>query len=502
MFKIRTTKTKSGKTAVQVVKRRFGETLVIKHLGSGKNYKELLHLKTLARSFIRAKNKEMGQLSLFERIPKVPRVGLDRIIGSLEVTAHYHHFAYDFLSHFYTLNGFDTLSCPLLKDLSLIRIIEPCSKLRSLTLLAKYFGIRYRENFLYKNISKLKGFWPLAQEQAINYARSSLSSDFSLVFYDMTTLYFETFNEDADEEKTQVKGLRKCGFSKDGKSNQPQILAALVVSAEGYPIAFQVFSGNTFEGRTIIPVVLELKKSLKIERLTIVADAAMLSLENTEGLIKNGLDYIVGARLSNISEAVIKEMSQTLNKTEGKYFRIKTPRGYLICDFSGKRAAKDKSDREKQIRRARNQMDNPGKYLKRSRFILEKTRSKLVLNDVLIQKDELLDGIKGYYTNLEDVDESLVVSRYHDLWKIERAFRIAKSDLLARPIYHFKRENIEAHLLIVFLSLCVVKSIELKTKQSIKRVRDQIWDVLDIELTDTLTGKTFIKRTKIPELTY
>ena len=116
------------------------------------------------------------------------------------------------------------------------------------------------------------------------------------------------------------------------------------------------------------------------------------------------------------------------------------------------------------------------------------------MNSELIQKDELLDGIKGYYTNLENMDNQLIVDRYHDLWKIEKAFRIAKSDLLARPIFHRKRANIEVHILIVFVSLCVAKSLELYSGLSVKKIKDLIWDILDIKLKDDLTGKTFTKR--------
>ena len=106
----------------------------------------------------------------------------------------------------------------------------------------------------------------------------------------------------------------------------------------------------------------------------------------------------------------------------------------------------------------------------------------------------MLDGIKGYYTNLKDIDAALIASRYKDLWIIEKSFRIAKSDLMARPIFLRKKEKIEAHVLIVFLSLCISKTIEMATNLSIKKVRDTIWKILDIEFVDSLTNTRFIKR--------
>lgn len=504
MLKIRTTKTGSGKTAVQVVERHNRLIRIVKHLGSAGSFKELTRLKELALAFIREKE---PQQSLLDRIagPPVSLTAGGPDADNLEVTGYHHQFAYEFLSRFYALNGFEALNSPLLKDLALLRIIEPASKRRSLTLLKQYFGIRYSENFLYKNLPKLKSHWALTEKQAVNFARENLAFDFSLVFYDVTTLYFETFKSDEDEQDNQGKvtpGLRKCGFSKDNKANQPQILIGLAVNRDGYPITAQLFEGDKFEGRTIIPMIRHLKKVNHISNLTVVADAAMLSADNLQELEREGLSYIVGARLSNLKPAVLEKITAGLGRETGKYFQTTTSLGTLVCDYSQKRADKDKADRKKQLLKAQRQIDHPGQFLKRPRFVQEVTASTYRLNEGLVKKAEALDGIKGYYTNLKEPDGRTIVERYKDLWKIEKAFRIAKSDLLARPVFHFKRANVETHLLIVFISLCVTKTIELKTKQSIKRIRDQIWEVLDIQLRDTLTGKTYAKRTAIPEITY
>lgn len=236
-----------------------------------------------------------------------------------------------------------------------------------------------------------------------------------------------------------------------------------------------------------------------------VADAAMLSRNNMEELTNNGLNYIVGARLSNLKEESLLKISAEIGGVPGKYFKTKFDQnglGYLICDFSPLRALKDKSDRKKQLVKAQNQINNPAKFLKRSRFVTEETKSVYKLNEGLIRRDELLDGIKGYYTNLENLDSNLIVSRYHDLWKIEKAFRIAKSDLLARPVFARKRASVEAHILIVFLALCVAKSMELKTGLSVGKIKEKIWKVLAVEFKDKLTGKTFIKQTSAPILEY
>lgn len=500
MWKVRTTKTASGKTAVQVVNRGKHQTKIIKHVGSSDDKEMLDQLLKLANQYIFEKD---------NNLPLLPEAfGIDRqnrhlvVAEDLRFTCFYHCFAYEFLTSFYERNGFNKLGSNLLRDLAIIRIIEPVSKLRSVDLMNKYFGFSYTKNMVYKGLETLEKLKPKAEEIAINYAQKYLNFDFSLVFYDVTTLYFETFESDPDTK--ELKGLRKCGFSKENKSNQPQILIALIVNGDGYPIASNIFEGNTFEGHTFIPTILALKERHRIKNLTIVADAAMLSRTNMEELSNNGLNYIVGARLSNLKPDLVARIAKEIGGIADKYFKTKIDQnglGYLICDFSPLRALKDKSDRKKQLVKAQNQINNPGRFLKKSRFVTQETMSVYKLNVELIKQDELLDGIKGYYTNLENVDSQLIVSRYHDLWKIEKAFRIAKSDLLARPIFHHKRNSIEVHILIVFVSLCVVKSIELFSGLSIKRVKDLIWDVLDIQLKDSLTGKTFTKRTDaIPKI--
>ncbi|PIP24156.1 hypothetical protein COT50_02270 [candidate division WWE3 bacterium CG08_land_8_20_14_0_20_41_10] len=502
MWKTRTTKTSSGKTAVQIVERSNHKTRIIKHVGSVETTDKdrLAKLLDVADRYIIQKDicapifPEIIYGTKYLDTKKRSFVSVD----DLEFNSFYHLFAHEFLSSFYDRNGFESLNNKLLKDLAIMRIIEPASKLRSVELINRYFGFGYTKNTVYKNLRKLVKLKLQAEEIAINYAKKYLAFDFSIVFYDVTTLYFETFENDADVG--EVKGLRKCGFSKDGKSNQPQVLIALVVNSDGYPIASNVFEGNTYEGHTILPAVLALKSRYNIGNLTVIADAGMLNAKNMGELVANGLNYIVGARLGNIKPELLESISNELNAQPDIYVKKETPLGYLICDYSIKRASKDKSDRDKQIIRANSKIANPATITRKPRFVKEVTPSEYIVDLELVEKDKLLDGIKGYYTNLKDVNESLIVKRYKDLWKVEKAFRIAKADLCARPIFHRKRESIEAHVLIVFVSLCVTKSIELFTKYSIQKIRDLIWDVLDVSCTDTLTKQSFTKRTNnVPE---
>lgn len=489
MLRIRTTKLSSRNTSVQVVHRHHHRTDIVKHIGTAQDDKDLEQLKELANQYIKT-NSTMPPL-----LPEVfGKNDIDDLVSlkSLQFTASFHTFAYEFLSFFYEQNGFNAIACDLLKDLSFMRLIEPASKLHSVALLKEYFRITYPINRIYEELAGIRLFKEQVEKAAIFYAKEHLGFDFSLVFYDVTTLYFETFKE--DDDAGAIVGLRKNGFGKERKPGQPQIVIGLIVNSDGYPISMQIFSGKTFEGHTMLPVIKGLQKAHDIKTLTLVADAAMLSLANTKAIAEAGLSYIVGARMGSIPAKLLADISKKLDKTEGTYIRIKTDWGTLICDYSEKRAAKDRSDRKKQLLKAQYQIDNPDKVKRRTRFVAEETKATLTLNQELIKQDELKEGIKGYYTNLKRVPSRLIVKRYYDLWHVEKSFRIAKSDLEARPIFHHKRESIETHMLIVFVSLCIAKSIELKTGYSVKKVRDMIWRIMDIELVDTLTNRKWIKR--------
>jgi len=483
VLKVRKTITASGKTAIQVVKYEREKTLIIKHLGSAGSDEERKRLIELANSFI---------ISYEKLTPLFPEaLGLNShkynlvAVENLTFTKVYHSFAYEFLSYFYDLNGFGELNNAFLKDLSIIRIIQPASKLKSIKLIREYFGKKYSTISIYKRLLKIVNLSSKIQDKAIAFAKKYLDFKFTLVFYDVTSLYFET---DKDDE------FRKFGYSKDGRSNQPQILIALVVNEDGYPVSVSLFEGSRFEGCTIIPSILQFKSQYRIKNLTVVADAAMLSFDNINELKKHGINYIVAARVSSLSEELMEKIIRKLNKKEGIYFREETDRGILICDYSRKRAAKDKADRLKQIAKAKKYLENSKSYLKKPRFLKELKKSSYILNEELIKKDELMDGIKGYYTNLKNLKSRLIIQRYKDLWRVEKAFRMAKSDLLARPVYHFKKQNIKAHILIVFTSLCISKAIELFSGLSIQKVKEEILKILDIQFKDKISNKIFLRR--------
>ena len=478
MISIRKTKTASGKTAVQIVHYEHRKVVVDAHIGSADSAEELKQLTEKARGWIQ---KRAAQPALF---PPPPRRMLDLETARFVRTTH--GFTYIVLSHVFTQCGFGTLP-KLLTDLALLRLVEPCSKLRSIELLERYFDVRWTPLTVYRNLPKLKAHKQDAEQHAVECAKNLLRMDLSLVLYDVTTLYFETFKED-DE-------LRKRGFSKDRKEGQPQIVIGLLVTNDGFPVGYEVFEGNKFEGHTMLPALKSFSVTHKVETPTVVADAAMISLENVKALTTEGYRYIVGARLANGSADILAAVSAAA-KEDGTLVRLETDRGDLLCAFSSVRYRKDKHEMDKQLARAEQliQKKIPGKKVK---FVTGSAET-YTLNEELKTKAETLLGWKGYYTNIPEttLSSAEVVAQYQRLWKVEQAFRMAKSDLETRPIFHYKEDSVRAHVLICFVALCVGKYLEIKTGQSLRDVRDVLWSVADAHVTDTKTGENFVLRSE------
>lgn len=473
MYKIRQIKYSTDSVSIQVYKIVNRKRVIVRHIGTAHNGQQKADLLFLANDFIKKMSK---QVALFEdnHSNTVLYLNQTEFIG-----VHY-TFLYELISKIIIAIGFDKIKNILLVDLIIIRMFEPASKLRSIELLEEYFGISHRRQSYYEYAPGWPALKSKAESIALAFARKHYAFNFDLLFYDVTTLYFEAFKEDE---------LRKNGFSKDNKSQQPQIVVALMVTKEGFPIAYEVFAGNTFEGHTIIPVIKRFIDKNKVKEFTVVADAAMISAENISALKENGINYIVGARLGNVSNELIGQIDKSIAREDGKSIRIKTDNGYLICSYSSLRYRKDKYEMEKQIEKAKYIISNPSKS-KRTKFT-KANGQNIEINQKLIEKTKKILGIKGYYTNLEEtiVNNSTIIERYHELYKIEQAFRISKNDLQTRPIFHYKEEPIKLHLLICFMALVISKHIELQTSLSIRKFIHECKKVTDARLKNKLTGK-------------
>ena len=472
-MKIRVVKTKSKANAVQVVRYQNNKRIILRHFGSAHTEHELDELILIANEWIKDFS---GQLPIFpdDNPNHLLHINHSTFMGV------YYTFFYDVICSIQNEIGFNDLSQPLLIDLVVIRMFEPASKLRSLGLLEQYFGIIHQRKNYYKIAPQWLSIKSIIEKKVVDFSRKSYSFNFDVLFYDVTTLYFESFEEDE---------LRKNGFSKDNKSQQPQILVALMVTKEGFPIAYDVFSGNTFEGHTFIPVLKDFISKNQVKEFTVVADAAMISAENIKQLAENKINYIVGARLGSSSKELLEQIDRNINREDGKNIRIRTDNGYLICSYSSIRYRKDKYEMEKQIEKAQSIIKQPSKNRKVK--FTKASGEKIEINQELIEKTKKLLGIKGYHTNLEDkvASNQTIIERYHELYRIEQAFRISKNDLQTRPIFHFKEDPIKLHMLICFMALVLAKHIEIKTGVSVKKFTDECKKITEGRILNHITNK-------------
>ena len=408
-----------------------------------------------------------------------------------------------------------------LKEIVMARIANPDSKMGSVEMLEEKFGVNLNLKSVYRMMDKLddKRIKKL-NTLVLNQTKSLLDNKIDVIYFDATTLYFESFTEDEGED-----AIKKNGYSKDGKFNQPQVVLALLVTKSGLPIGYKAFSGDTFDGHTIIPALKEIQDEFEIDNIVYVADSGMFNKTNLEEFDKNDkMTYIVGARIKSMSNSIKEEILemdeyQDIND-DTKVKTINYQGKKLLLSYSKKRARKDKFEREKAIEKLKNrlekstsvksQLSNNGykKYLQlESTNKDEKTKScdlSIVLNEEKIKEDETWDGLKGIITNNNKLTNEELIHQYSNLWQVEESFRITKHDLKIRPIYHWKPSRIKAHLAISFMAYTLVRHLEYKVrllykKRSPERIRQTLLSVQSSILYDTKTDKKFAFPSKISD---
>jgi transposase len=359
--------------------------------------------------------------------------------------------------------GFDRINDDILKNLVVARLSQPMSKSGTVDYLKSHFDEDFQLHQIYRYLDKLYDTQKEAvQEISINHTKKILGGTIGLVFYDVTTLYFEA---DYGDE------LRQSGFSKDGKHAQPQIVLGLLVSKGGYPLSYSVFNGSQYEGRTMIPVVEDFVKRFHLDDYVVVADSGLMNKTNVALLESGGHKYIIGARIKNESEE-LRQWIFSLPKNNGTFNEMhKTVQCRLIVGYSEKRAKKDKYNREKGIKRLVRDFGK-GHISKENinkrgynKFLDLSTDVKVEINRQKIVEDEKWDGLKGYITNTE-LSAKDVYEQYSGLWQVENAFRVTKGQIELRPMFHFTPKRIEAHVCLCFIAYKVYKELERILKES------------------------------------
>ena len=441
MTYIRKVKTASGATAVQIVRKEKGQISQLYHIGSAHNSEELSLLMELA-----SKRLHEGQLDLFKEDTDPLKMGVKRTFSAILMEQ---------LRNQYRELGFDRLNDEVFELLCLARIVEPASKIDSLRVLEDLGDERFDHNKLYRCLAKVEELDYRTQISQACFEKVR-QNGLTLLLYDVTTLYFEAEQEDE---------YRKSGLSKERRL-EPQIIIGLLVDQKGFPLELQSFEGNKAETKTILPVIKAFQARCGLTEITVVADAAMLSTENLSALSEAGFTYIVGSRLQKIPYDLL-EYQHTQTMADQQIFSIEQGEKRVIYQFRAKRAALDLKNIEKQIAKAEKALRGQTPVT-RTKFLKISGVHKQ-LNQDLIDKHKKMAGIKAYVTNL-DIPDRDVIDYYHQLFRVESSFRMAKSDLRARPIYHRKRDAIEAHLTIVLAGMAISKEIEAKTGLSIKQL--------------------------------
>lgn len=450
---VRQKKNKSGKVSVQVIDKSGGAYKVLHTIGSSANESELSDMVLRGKQWIKDRA-GLGELDftnqmvlvedILNGVESLTRVGYDLLLGRI----------FDEI-------GFNKVSDKLFKDLVVARISYPRSKLKTAAYLSRYKQINWDEDQVYRYLDKLYSSQKeLVQQISYEHTIKILENSIQVVFYDVTTLYFEVDHED---------DLRKTGFSKEGKHQNPQIVLGLLVSKGGYPLAYEIFEGNKFEGYTMLPVIEGFKQKYNLDQLVVVADSGLLSKSNIDELQQKGYDFILGARIKSESESIKRKILQ-LELDNGQSAIIKKGDLRLIITYSKDRAKKDGYNREKGLRKLEKQIKS-GKLTKANinnrgynKFLEMVGEIKITVNKNKLEEDCRWDGLKGYITNASMSKEE-IIENYQHLWQIENAFRIAKTDLKIRPVYHRLQKRIEAHICISFVAYKVFKELERQLKE-------------------------------------
>jgi len=472
---IRKVKTSSGATAVQIAHKTHGKVSKIEHIGSAHNDTDLATLLALAKQRLIG-----AQLSLLPDISSSLKIRQVQSVSQL---------LYDSLLELYSQLGFSQLKDDTFAALCVARLVEPTSKLDSLRVLADLGITSFSNTGVHRCLKRV-----IANDYRDTLAKlcfahaSTQGAGITLVLYDVTTLYFEVQQEDE---------YRIPGMSKERRL-EPQIIVGLLVDQNGFPLELHSFEGNKAETKTILPVIEAFKKRHGLVGITVVADAGMLSQANLEALATAGYGYIVGSRMHKIPYD-IAEYQKTKELSDNQIITTRTAvKGQrIIYQYRAKRAALDLRNIAKQIEKVERIVSGTS-IAKKAKFLTVKTKEK-TLNHALADKAKALAGIKGYVTNLPTAEASnaQVIAYYHQLWHVEQSFRMSKSDLKARPIFHRQQDAIEAHLTLVMAALAIGRTLEHKTGLSIKKLVKMLRPIRKGVI--TINGVAYSAEPEIPE---
>jgi len=458
--KIRAVPTASGATAIQIIWGYKNRKPILDHIGSAHTPEEIALLTAQAQRVI---DGEQLSLDLGLNADITMPAGTGAHDNPIPITSERAGLLIDAIRGAYQHLKLDNATDhdQVFFNLVAARVIFPGSKLESIETLAEV-GIASAS---YRTIQRyLPTYATPAFRDQITHALATHAAigPGVMVLYDVTTLYFET--DKADD-------LRKPGFSKERRL-EPQITVGLLSDARGFPLAIGAFEGNKAETHTMIPMITRLKEAYQLDDITVVADAGMFSAGNKKAVIEAGLHYILGTKEREIPAPIVawRAAHPGAAYTDGQIWSM-THRGseaVTYYQYSWDRARRSLRGIEEQIAKAERAVAGLVP-VKRNRYVDLKAAQKQVNHD-LADKHRALAGVKGYETSRSDLAAGEVIGAYRQLFKIEKTFRMAKSDLKARPIFHRKKDSIDAHLTVVMASMAVGHVLEQLSGLSLKRL--------------------------------
>ena len=388
------------------------------------------------------------------------------------------------------------------------RLLKPKSKFALFGNKDDYFKINddLKLHHIYRSLDILSDNKDSIEIKLFKRNKSLFNISTDIVFYDVTTFYYESKNEN---------DLKRFGYSKDGKFGDVQVVMGLLIDRNGLPIGYELFSGNTMDSKTMIKILDNLKKKFSIDTVVIVADRGLNSKSNLKAIKDAGYDYIVASKIKQLPKDIqedildiknytniisdidsedglysyyvrdykniIKYKEEDIDTTTGKivsYTNKKvTLKERLICTYSSKRAKKDRYDRERGLQKANKIiMDNLKSSITSNRSF-KKYIFKAIKDDscknftigldwIKIKNDKRYDGFYAITTSRKDLSAIEIIENYHNLYRIEDSFKVLKSTFNTRPIFHYKDTRIEAHFIVCFIAFMLERDLEIRLKKS------------------------------------
>lgn len=449
----------------------------VAHLGVVKDQKDLKKLKQLADRLIERLEKEGLQIDSKVEIQKLKHKetiydGFSTVVESLmDLTG--------FNKIIRSAQGRRQFNLEETVRLMLVQRFDlPSSKLRTCERQEEHGFNGISLQHIYRTMDVIEDLSETIQTQAFETVRKASGGVIDCFFFDVTTLYFESVEQDE---------IRDFGFSKDQKYHTVQIVLALVVDSQGVPLTYETFKGNLAETKTLIPVLEKLRKRFSINNVTVVCDRGLASKPNVEALQNNNFYFVIASKLKSMSKKLcINDLSKytplpnqenVAKEDKVLFYTIPHPQyaeTMLVATYSPNRAWKDKDDRERLLEKLRKKISSPDEASIKNvvsnsgykKYIKVATGSSVGLNEESIAKDAAWDGFHGIaVSNNSGLSAQQALSRYRDLWHVEEAFRVAKSTLKTRPIFHWSPHRIKAHVLLCFMNLFLERFLELLLRQ-------------------------------------